>query len=392
MAVTFTQTPTTPNGTQSTIIFGLEGLTTASQAKYICDVKFSGGGNTLVRIKQPANNDGYGVFEISDILHDYLEYDQTWKITNLSNSTNNNVRDFTIEFGEEYGTSPSSSLTVDANQASDSITVYPAVTELTEGYNWDSGSYYTNFLTNAPTTQYIKTTEYATLSHINISGANPTGFTIEVYAENNALLASRFFGNGFNTSTTANKLLHLPVGPKNFDGDLSLGVLTTDAWSYYTVTRASGQVITYRRQEDCIAENGTRFAFINKLGVYDYYTATKTKTEQQAFTTDTYEQSFIDFSTSNGLVPFNPSRRGTTVYNKKIDASFTAQTDWLDTETADWLMELFQSPEVFIQDETDFIPVIITNAIADLKTNPRGQKLFTYKIEYKLANTKKARR
>lgn len=392
MAVSLIQTPTKPNGSQSTILYTLTGLTTASQAKYICDVKFSSGGNRLVRIKQPANNSGYGVFELSDILHDYVEYDEPFTITTLDNSTNYNVRDFVLEFGEEYGTSPSSSLIVDANQNSDSITVYGAVTELSQGFNWDSGSYYTNFLTNGPDTQWIRTTDYGTLSHINISGASPTGFTIEVYNESNTLLASRFFGNGFGTTNTLDKLLHLPIGPKNFDGDLSLGVLTTDNWSYYTVTRAGGEVKTYRRLDSCIPQNGTRFAFINKLGVFDYYTATLTKTQQEQYTSDTYEQSFIDFSTTDGLVPFDKSRRGTTIYNKRIEETFSAQTDWLTTEESNWLVELFQSPSVFIQDGNGFLPVIITNGTSDLKTNPRGQKLFTYRIEYKLANPRRARR
>jgi len=38
MAVTFTQKPTTPNGSQSTIVYGLNNLTNAPQAKYVCDI------------------------------------------------------------------------------------------------------------------------------------------------------------------------------------------------------------------------------------------------------------------------------------------------------------------------------------------------------------------
>lgn len=393
MAVVFTQTPTTPNGSQSTIVYGLSNLQSAPQAKYICDVKYAGSSDVLVRIKQPANNSGYGVFEISEILHDYIDYDQPWKTTSIVNSTNNNVLDFSIEFGEEYGTSPSSSLTVSPSEVTDTLTIYPAVTELTEGFNWDSGSYYNDYLTNSPTTCYIKPSEYGTLSHINISGGSVSAVVIAVYNSSGTLIGGKSLTNSYNTSTTANKLIHIPIGPQNFKDDANLNILTGSSWEYFNVITQPGNTTkTFYRQDDCIPQNGTRFAFINKLGVFDYYTATLTKTQQEQYTSETYEQSFIDFSTTNGLIPFDTARRGTTIYNKKINETYTAQTDWLTTEEVDWLIELFQSPSVFIQDGDNFIPVIITNTSADKKTNPRGQKLFTYRIEYKLANPRRARR
>jgi hypothetical protein len=187
-------------------------------------------------------------------------------------------------------------------------------------------------------------------------------------------------------------LIHIPIGPKNFANDVDLFILTGSGWSYYTVSASGSYGKEIYRLDDCIEQNGTRFAFVNKFGVYDYYTATLTKTATENYETDTYEKSFIDYSTTNGSIVYNPSNRGTSIYNKSIDARFTAQTDWLITEEVDWLIELFESPEVYIQDGDEFYPIIITNTSADKKTNPRGQKLFTYRIEFKLANPKRSRR
>lgn len=393
MAVTFTQEPTTPNGTQSTILYGLNDLTSSLQAKYICDVKYSGSNDTLVRIKQPANNSGYGVFEISDILHDYTDYDQPWKTTTITNSTNNNVLDFSIEFGQEYALNASASLIVEPSQITSSLTVYPIVTEYTEGFNFPSSSYYSEYLTNSPEELYIRPSEYATLSHINIVSGSISGVNYAVFNSSNTLIANKSVANTIGTTNTQDKLIHIPTGPENFKNDSSLNILTGSEWSYMQViTQPNNIVKTYYRLDDCIEQNGTRFAFVNKFGVYDYYTATLTRTETQSYNQDTYEQSFIDYSTTNGLIPFNESRRGTTIYNKQTNPTFTAQTDWLKTEEVDWLIELFQSPEVYIQEGEQFLPVVITNTTAGKKTNPRGQKLFTYTIEYKLANPRRARR
>lgn len=393
MAVTFTQTPTTPNGTQSTIIYGVNNLTNAPQAKYVCDIYESGNSTKLVRIKQPANNSGYGVFEITNVLHDYTDYDQPWTTSTIVNSQNSNTKTFSIEFGEEFGTSLTSSLYVSASQITDELVMYPAVTDPIDGFNWDSGSYFTDFLSNSPINLYVRPEDYGTLSKMNIVGSNISSYDIIVFDENQNTIASKTITNTYGTTNEFDKLVHLPTGPQNFKDDATLSILTGSNWHAYGVyTTPSRGARIYYRLDNCIEENGTQFAFINRLGVYDYYTATLTKTETESYAQDTYEQTFVDFSTTTGTIPYNKSRRGTTVYNKTIDSLFTAQTDWLNQEQADWLVELFQSPSVYVKYGDGFIPVIITNTETTKKTNPRGQKLFTYKIEYKLANPRKSRR
>lgn len=397
MAVTFTQTPTTPNGSQSTIVYGVDGISQGEgiyQAKYVCDIRDNETNELLVRLKQPANNSGYGVFEISDVLHDYMEYDEIWTTTTVAKSVSN-VKDFKIEFGEEYALSEGGNPTVYPAQISDTLTIYPAVTDPIDGFNWDSGSYYNDFLSNSPQGLFVRPEDYGTLSKLNVTDGDISSYTIIVYDEDSNVLASKTLSNPYpaSTATADEKLIHLPIGPANFQDDATLNILSTDNWYYaliLTTPDRGAQIML--KLDTCSGENGTRFAFINRQGVWDYWTASLTRTETENYSQDTYEQTFVDFSTTDGTVPYNSARRGTTVYNKKIDTTLTAQTDWLDTGQADYLMELFQSPSVYIQYGDGFIPVIVTNSSVDKKTNPRGQKLFSYKIEYKYANQRKARR
>lgn len=394
MAVTFTQTPTTPNGSQSTIVYGVNNLTTLPQAKYVCDIRDGDSGDLLARLKQPANNNGFGVFEISDVLHDYMDYDEVWTTTTPVGSTNNNSRVFSIEFGEEFATSNTSPLFVSASQITDTLTMYPAVTDPIDGFNWDSGSYYNTFLSSHPLGMFMRPEDYGTISKMNITGAAISSMVIVVFDEDSNILASKTITNPISIgSSSSSKLVHFPIGPANFKNDPDLSILSTDNWYYYFVlTNPDRGAQIVLKLDTCSDQNGTRFAFINRLGVWDYWTASLTRTETENYTQDTYEQTFVDFSTTNGLIPADISRRGTTVYNKKIDTQLTAQTDWLNQERADYLIELFQSPSVYIQYGDGFIPVIITNTSVQRKTNPRGQKLFSYKIEYKYANPRKARR
>jgi len=397
MAISFIQRPTDPNGTQATIVYSLSGLPLSPQAKYICDVKATGSNETLVRIKQPSNASNFGVFELSDVLHDYTDWDEVWTTPTIVSSSNNNTRSFSIEFGQEFGTSPSSSLTIQPSQITSSITVYPAVEELVDGLNWQSGSYYNDFLSNSPATQSVRLEDYGTLSHFNLEDSFVTNYRVTIYNESDSILAQKFFTNTFSGShadSEASRLVHYPYGPQNFINEVSLGpIFSNTNWSYYTVVANQNEGDRrFEKLSSCINDNGTRFAFINKVGTWDYYTANLTKTENQTYNQDTFEQEFVNYSTTDGSVSFDKARRGTTIYNKSIQKNFGAQTDWLTTEESEWLLELFQSPSVYVQYDGGFVPIIITNTAVEKKTNPRAQKLFTYRINYQYANKPKSRR
>ena len=79
------------------------------QFQYLCDIKTESG--TLIqRLKQQPNPSGYGVFDIGMICSANLgPADQVWTIP-LVQSQTTCAKQFKVFFGEEYGTSVSSSI------------------------------------------------------------------------------------------------------------------------------------------------------------------------------------------------------------------------------------------------------------------------------------------
>lgn len=73
-------------------------------------------------------------------------------------------------------------------------------------------------------------------------------------------------------------------------------------------------------------------------------------------------------------------------YYNKVSKQYAVESDYLNQATADALRELFFSTDVYVQDGTEFVPVVISNVSITEKTNPRAQKLFRYTAEYKYAN------
>ncbi len=88
------------------------------QYKYVCDV-LDYNDNLISRLKQPANEQLYGIFNVAVPCRGKLEEDTTLYLQDPTASIGKDspadiksYKQFKVKFGEEYGTSPSSSVTI----------------------------------------------------------------------------------------------------------------------------------------------------------------------------------------------------------------------------------------------------------------------------------------
>tara|TARA_R110000782_G_scaffold94606_2_gene178351 strand:- start:3287 stop:4540 length:1254 start_codon:yes stop_codon:yes gene_type:complete len=416
--MTITQEPTFPNGTQADLIYVIDGVYASSpQHKYVC--RLSTAGETLSTIKQVSNQFGYGVFEVSRLLDDHMGYDVDMKISGSSpyaRSTNNNIGEFEIAFAEEYGSSPSSSIVTTpyiSGSVSGSQQVIPAVVEKDAGYfNWQSGSY--DALTNAPNivtvvnsdtildSLIVSSSDYATLSTLNNVYDDKVFNYIDILFYNASLALQATLSTTVSNipgDDISGKLVHIGVGPKNLRGVTGIDTYLDDPaqYPYYAIrlryTDDTGfpqsDLHLYNNTSNCY--KGTNFAFINKLGVMDYYRATLVDTQMEKFNRETYKAPYINYSTMAGTIDYDSTRRGTTQYYASFENDFTAETNWLTQEYADYLFELFESPSVYVQQGDQWVGAVLTNGSEQYKTNPKGQKIFKFTIQYRLSNSKHSR-
>lgn len=440
------------------------------QYQFICALK-DGCGTTLTTIKQQPNPSGKGVFDLGRIVKQYLGYDATNELfqggpDGYFQTNRETAKFFKVAFGEEYGTSPSSSVTVYTGVGSvtgsaaytGSVPQYYFINGVLDpnygSWSWNTSSFYNprvtpssaSFtynacLTDAPRSQSARNTDYLTLSILNgnlTAGATSSqdiyALDLAVYNGNTTVFTSSYFNvnltntatqggprtadsqlwtavNGLSTCTSSLQaniqtsgsfLIHLPVGPQNISdyGDINLSSTT---WTSYTLTlrpqsgsvlpntNASWDKFTISKTEGDCAYNGVRFGFINNYGVWDWYTFTLANDKAYNLDRGIYKQNFVDYSTTSNLVEYNIARRGQNAYYTNINTDLTANSDWLLQEEADWLEQLFYSPNVYVQDGFNMIPVVITTSTLLTKTNPRSQKNFQYVITYRLANDKRSR-
>jgi hypothetical protein len=436
----------------------------APQFQYVCALQ-DGCGNVLTTIKQQPNPSNKGVFNLGRIVRQYLDYDNhaltIGDTGSLFNKNSQTAKFFKVAFGEEYGTSTTSSVT--SYSGVGNATGAPAFTGSTPFYylingtldpnsgdwNWQTGSYfkmepipftgsfaYQVALTDAPRSQYVKAADYASISVLNgnlnqsTSSAQDIAY-VEYNIYTNGTASNYTFTNLDNTNniytggprtgsitdtfpgtiqpcssslrpfqTSGSLLLHVGVGPQNLIDNGNVPAIT-GSWDYYTVkfyprgasganTSASWDSFTFTKQTNC-AYDGKRFAFINNYGVFDYFNFTLATNQNTSLETGLYKQSFVPYSTPINSVPYNRERRGTNGYYTNITENFQVYSDWLTQEEADWLGQLFYSPNVFIQEGNIWLPIIITDTQFLNRTNPRTQKNFNYVVNYTLANNKRSR-
>ena len=428
MAITKQQQPTTPNQANGDLLYVLTSTNTnRPQFQYVMEVS---DGTTTSTIKQQPNPSGKGVFNIGQIVRDMVSIDEVWRTAEYATSPLSATTINTV-FYEETGSSISASVGYSSGTSGSSVYVLNGVNYY-DSWNFPSCSYYTSSiasqpdtftlqhtLTNAPLTQSIRDGEYATISFINgnFNGSSTkaqdilyTQFTW--YDSSGALLqydetwntVAAGGGPRINqldlwdvavaTQTDATRLIHIGVGHQNL---IDNGVVPPSGWASYSLV-VTGQGddgqenngaeyanLYFTKSNGRCGYDGTRFAFLNELGVWDYYTFPLASSKRDAIERNSYEQSFVDYSTSTDTITYDTARRGTNIYSIKYDEARSAESDYLSQADADWLRELVESPSVYIQDGTIFRPIVISNVDYQYKINPRADKMYRLSIQYKVA-------
>jgi hypothetical protein len=422
MAVTITQQPTTPNAAYTRLVYVVSGSTTTSnpQYQYVMDVYESGSVNYISRVTQTKNPVGVAVFDPSRIFQGQLQQDNNWTSLDVEFLTNS-AKTFEVKFGEQYGTSLSSSITVYPNLDNTEILVWPAVVDPNNGvsYNFNTSSYTPiafeeNSLTTYPTVnepyqynyQPITSDDYATAQFIVEDWWSISRIQVFGIADNGSLVDVDLNITSVSGSVT-DEILSVPSGPKNLSEiDPTLAGFFASAWNYYSVSvydaPFTGRVLqqyananTPNREDvgpgiqkifwpvnPCA--DYTRFAFINTNGVWDYYNVYNPVRRQSDIVRQSVTLPQVDYSSISS--PYNVNNRGQKDYYTQVKDKFEITTEYINKEVGNWLEELLDSPSVYVQKGNCFIPIVVTNTQYEHNNETSRNKLFQYTIQFEPAN------
>jgi|TARA_R110001583_G_scaffold57926_2_gene173103 hypothetical protein len=455
MAISIDQRPlyeVLPIGQQ--VIFSVSENTivaTKYKVKFIAEVHVSNTAivpattDTLIgTFKTTPNNAGVGIFDLRPILETFVSPDHEpssyaeYKNTDFQNTpfpihlidmyslSDQSIKFFAVRFLIEYSDTPNGPIIppTDASNNndtdSDQYTIFNGVLQYDDvltassvNYGYNLQEFYltdtdSKFLTNAPTTQYARLTDYGTFPFLNFlpdSTDAVTTFHLKYYDSTGSLLNNELVQNtvpnggaAIAGSLSNTRINYLGAFPANLRGDGStmfagLVAAGTIQGGYYTIQDSGAGSSLYRVNILCPNERGyegIRLTWLNQWGVWDYYTFNMKSTRSITTNRTSYTQQGGTWNESTFKI--KGYKGGKKNFRVNSTEKISLNTDFVTEAEGVWFEELINSTDVYIvngysEGENIFKitnkyiePVVLTTS-SYVKKTIANDKLMQYTIE-----------
>lgn len=366
--------------------------------KYIFDVYCSDAlnngntNNTIYAGRYKASPDyvtGFGVFSPARVLENYV-YNYCDPFITASTLTNYSQLNILIKYGEEYDSSPSitgatgttiySGLTSSGEvHAINSTRQYNELHSLLASHDIKLGTnnyYLTDW--NPSNIKTIRRNEYEVLSLYTSTGIFQNMLVTTFDSQMNQL------GYYYLPASAHKKCrFDLPAGTANLDfvsynQITSTGTLIMDTGvTFYNIVVWSGsstvgKTYHYEIDDTCTRYNAKRLCWLNRWGGYDYFTFTL------------IDRQYIDivrneWTKTLAKPDYNIGDLSRTVLYINGQKHFILTSDWVNDEESALIQNLFTSPEIYLIDNGNKLPVILTD-----KTIEQGTRLNNQITNYTL--------
>ena len=357
---------------------------------YLVDIYINGSGTKTVRLRIPVRpSDNYGKVDI----HRVLESALTSNVGNPLGAAGtyeapNSALTYIVKFGEEYGTTVVQypDLTVDSSRKA-----FNASLEKRPFINWNVTEYELDgvtkkFLTNAPDNHTVSINSHGWSYYKEATAID--FFTVNTYDSAGAVISSF----RIDPTATSGDIQFVPSSPaslNNIDNaNLLSGIqpIIIDSVATYniqavgTITNLS-EVRTFVIKENCKYDVNT-LIFQNNLGAFDNFTfylgdMSTTAIERKDMKVN------VDTVVGTDIVYSMNEREKVTYYTKKSE-TIKLMSDWITEEESNWLLELFSSPEIYLQEGNELTAVAKIKATNYTKKKVVRDKLFKIDVELEL--------
>jgi hypothetical protein len=407
---------------------------------YVSNIGITYAANELIgTFKTTPNNAGVGIFNLRPILESFVSPDNEpssraeYKLVDFNvtefpihlidkfSISDRSIKFFAVRFLIEYADSPTEAVGQPTDQVdSTEYTFFNGVLQYDDvltlennnyGYDLNGNKFFlvdddSKFLTNAPTTQYARLTDYGTLPFLNyfptladrINGIfvkyyDSAGSTIagtdQVVSQNNT------GGSNANDPNSNSRLSYFGAFPgnlQNWSTNFATAIATGNL-AYYTVqAQASNISQIYRINILCDNLKGfepIRLTWLNQWGVWDYYTFNMKSTRTIATNRTSYTQ--MSGTWNDSTFKISDYKGGKKNFRVNSTEKIKLNTDFVTEAEGLWFEELINSTEVYIvngyeDDVANTItnkyiePVVLTTS-SYVKKTIANDKLMQYTIE-----------
>ena len=404
MSITFIQEPNLfASGFDPLVFLASSNQTTQPNFRYRIQVLNASGSVVAEFRKPPYYADGTCDFDAHRTVENYLSYD----ISNLIAGTIgfkkgvNVYNRYTINIGEEYGSTPSL-------QASANSNFRYAVNASMDYLKWvntpiNSLSYQSivgtsgTFLTYAPNPIVLRESDSYELGFITFGTDSCEAMRVTTYNASGTQLKQSVFNNPFKTNANNDEhFLSMLVGAANLNSwTVSSGStqpLITGSVETYKVELIGGisgtnpisDVRTFKIDRECTRDGKyNRLFWLNSLGRFDAFNFTQLPDDMIEVEKSDYNK--LPFTRTSSGITYNAYSNERSNFFNKSKQKYSLRSGYVDTATSVWLKELVQSPLVYMLINGQFVAVNVTSTSYQAKTTIMD-KLFNIQLDIELAN------
>lgn len=354
--------------------------TATARFKYLFDVY--DGATLLGRLKVPADPNGYGRSNIQGICESYLTTNLGAINTTATGSgfsaNAQSWKTFTVKIGEEYEVA--GVLTAFADQQVKTVVTFNGSLPNYRGdvlnfYDWQTTNYYQNYTVNAtarklltnspkgvdannPKNQKVQLTDEGWIYALSDDPSDVTnGITeakIITYDSTGATVTSRRVNMLAGLTDKHFKFPSSPNSLNNIDASHlvsgSQPIIPSSGVTSYCIyfdnsTTQVSEKIWFNIDSECRYQV-RRLEFLNSLGGFDGFNFTKVSRRTEEIERSFYKQNPDNMS--SGVIDYNISDRQKVQYYTKSKPKMKLTSDWVDVATFNWLLEMIESPEVYL--------------------------------------------
>ena len=364
------------------------------------------GGSFTVRLRKKRDFNNEFVFDLSSIIQEYLGSDLLALGTSTTSTSVDLSKEVYIQYAEEYDVISNgiANLTLTSftdNSANTFIGVNSTIPYVfmsdfsisSVNYNLDdfyntnalfNGASAYNWLTLQPEEVRISSNDSYQMSFINATetyngGTNPIAvnldYVLRTYDSQGSLIATNIIVIDTDTTTNLEGVYNVPVGPSNLSA-----YITSDVVKYTVQTRIDEFILadlrTFLIEDDC-NRILRRFEWVNKLGGIDSFTFKGKEFKDIDVEKEVFKRSL---NSSRSI----PERQVTTFGVTSKDV-YSVNSGIVSKAEKDWLIDLIESPEVYLVVDGYRLPVQINTEFSFEKL---AENSYNVTMEYELAYEK----
>ena len=345
-------------------------------------------------VKAEIGGSNYVVFEISDLVKDYIEskYDGEYDSYCVW------VNPVITAYSDILGTTPITSPTVSPSDYSSQFIATEGYGYFEEGVNPDfdeglmmsEGTIYrvndrsVNIPISAETTNSLAfRLNGETISSITISDDDNTNQKIQYIASDSNSTADSYKERVLEDGGVFeyNSLL------EKFEESFDIGAVDEVYVNYTNATETKTKILKVKKF-DCSKYEPIRVTFVNKYGALQDLYFTRKSNESVSVKKDAYKASIVDFSGSS--VTYDNTGHQQRTLNLIGNESITLNTDYIDESCNEHIRQLMLSEQVWmtrLTDEELIFPLTLKSQSVQMKTS-LNDKMIQYTMNFDIANDK----